>query len=164
MRASRNPLAPGVYWIDVTRPLFSVPFNAGRVDQDEIFQKWVTTSAGAVRVLSSEGSDTVQPGAVFSVFHTFEVVDVPSPFPFAALGFPTVVKLASSPGGVTKTDRTASKADVFQKPKPLGLGEFLEDLEHELAPTFERFGTLIVLGIGLYLWANSGKGKNHAVY
>lgn len=158
MLARSNPLAPGVYWIDVVRPFGSAPVH----DNEPTFQDWA--AAGGVRLLNEVHAETISPGGRVLVWHSFEVFGTPAPFPFRELGFPTVVKLASAPGGVTAADRATTLHDVVQTPEPAGLGDFFSDLEAQLAPTLERFLPVIAIGIGLYLWSRSTKGNEHAVH
>lgn len=160
MFARSNPLAPGVYWIDVTAPFASSTAE----DKEAIFRGWLQASGSEVRELNTEPGETILPGGIFVVWHSFEVLGTPAPFPFTRLGFPTVVKLASSPGGVTRADRATSKSDVVQVPAPGGLGDFMGDLQSALAPALDRYLPLIVFGVALYLWAEHGKGHRNAVY
>lgn len=157
--ARTNPLAAGVYWISIFEPFGSSTVH----NQDEDFTAWLEASGDAVHVDRRETQD-VLPGEGpegedrdrVPVFYVFEVLSgaTPAPFPFTALGFPTIQKLATAPGGVTDADRDVPASATAQKPAPGGLGDWLRGGLENMSPM-----TLLVLAGVAYVALQSGKGR-----
>jgi hypothetical protein len=119
--ARANPIAPGVYWLDVFRP-----FGSSTVEDQAIhFTAWLGASGGAVKVLKRETREIIPGGGEggnrdrLRIWYLFEVLGKPAPFPFDKLGFPTVQKLAKD--GIKPSDRDRTSDDTVQKPEPGGL-------------------------------------------
>lgn len=102
--ARSNPLAPGLYWLDVWHPTQS----ASKVRNGEpAWLAWVRANTGKVVVLKSEPRDEPLLGGGAGTFNVFRVTAPPSAFPFAALGFPE-----------TTTNPNLGAGDTVQKPPP----------------------------------------------
>lgn len=134
--ARSNPIPPGVFWVDVF---------PNKQDQENVFKGWVSASPD-VTVLSTERGAEANP----RIFTVFEVRGKNvAQFPFAFLGFPTVVKLAKD-GPITEKDRQTKSDDTVQKPEPTGFGE--------LSRLFEGGNsTLLLIGLALYLFSSKGR-------
>jgi hypothetical protein len=116
----RDPLAPGVYWIDL--------FPSGPSgDGERTFDTWAANNGPGVTVLRKErGAE-----ANVRIFAVFQVTGAPPalPFPRKLVGSPTIQKLASAPGGVTEADRSIQSDDTVRKPEPAGLFDSLANMD-----------------------------------
>jgi hypothetical protein len=131
-----NPIPPGVFWVDVF---------PNKQDQENVFKGWVNASPDVTVLRTERGAEANQ-----RIFTVFEVRGKNvSAFPFAFLGFPTVIKLASQ-GPVTEADRQTKSDDTVQKPEPTGFGE-LSSLFGSIDPT------LLLVALGLYLYSSKGR-------
>jgi hypothetical protein len=126
--AKADPLAPGVYWID----LFP---NGPRGDGEKIFDKWAADSAHAVKVLRKERGAEANV-RLFTVFAVAQGAPPPFAFPRNLLGSPTVQKLASAPGGVTQADLDVKSDQTVRKPEPAGLSDEVSSFFENLDPRF----------------------------
>lgn len=135
--ARTNPLAPGIYWIDVWAPSPARPaFKNGR----PAMQAWVDRNAFTViatvdREVGSSGTLDPKPKDIpivpgpaqqampFRDFWKFQVLKAPSPFPFSELGFPTIRKLAP-PEQITAADTAFKSDDTVTKPPPEPMFDF----------------------------------------
>lgn len=141
--ARANPIAPGVYWLDVFRP-----FGSSTVEDQAIhFTAWVGASSGAVKVLKRETKEILPGGDGANrdrlrIWYLFEVKGKPAAFPFDKLGFPTVQKLAAD--GITPADRAATSDDTVTKPQPGGLFAGLPNLDP----------TLLFVALALFVFAS----------
>jgi len=131
--ARGNPIAPGVYWLDVFRP-----FGSSTVDDQAIhFTAWLAASSGAVKVLKRETREILPGGASGAnrdrvrIWYLFEVTGKPAAFPFDKLGFPTVQKLAKD--GIKPSDRERTSDDTVTKPQPAGLFDGFPSLDPTIA-------------------------------
>jgi hypothetical protein len=116
--AKRDPLAPGVYWID----LFP---NSATGDGERAFDSWVSNNGPGVTVLRKErGAE-----ANVRIFAVFKVSGAPPalPFPRKLVGSPTIQKLASA--GVTAADLEIKSDDTVRKPEPAGLLDSLANMD-----------------------------------
>lgn len=134
--ARSNPIPPGVFWVDVF---------PNKQDQENVFKGWVSASPDVTVLKTERGAE-----ANSRIFTVFEVRG-PSvaAFPFAFLGFPTVVKLAKD-GPITEADRQTQSDDTVKKPEPTGFGE-LSSLFSSVNPT------LLLILAGLYLFSSKGR-------
>jgi hypothetical protein len=147
--ANKDPLAPGVYWID----LFPEGKGPGGVPQDgeQIFDAWAATPPGAVTTISK------QRGAEANVrlFTVFEVHAAPAPspmpFPRPQLGSPTIQKLASAPGGITPADVNVQDKDTAKAPEPGGLGDWFGELGEKVKEAAKAVAPELIIG-GIALW------------
>ena len=153
--ARTNPLAPGVYWIDVWAPSPARPtFKNGR----PAMQRWVDANAFTViatvdREVGASGTIDKRPAAnplPFRDFWKFQVLKAPTPFPFAELGFPTIRKLAP-PEKVTAADTAFGSDDTVTKPPP----EPMFDFGAVFSAALGDAGPWLILG-GLYLLSQKG--------
>lgn len=141
-----NPLPLGAYWIDVFFPAH----GASRVvDGRPLFQAFLRNSPD-VQLLRTDRDFTVSRllpgGESMRDWHSFEVLGRRvADFPFQKLGFPTVIKLASAPGGVTDRDRRTTTDDTVQRPPPASFGAIMS----EKLSTFDL--RPLVVG-GLVVW------------
>jgi hypothetical protein len=123
--ARTNPLAPGVYWIDVWAPSRGSPKTPnGRL----VMQQWEDANAFTVIATKEEFTDGVlkppaEGGRPFRYFYKFQVLKAPTPFPFAQLGFPTIRKLAP-PEQITAADTAFKSDDTVTKPPPEPMFDF----------------------------------------
>jgi hypothetical protein len=156
--ATKDPLAPGVYWID----LFPQGVGPGGVPQDgeAVFDGWAATPDGAVTVVSKER------GAESNVrlFTVFEVNSAPAPapmpFPRAQLGSPTIQKLASAPGGITPADTQITSDSTAQSAPPGGLGDWLGEQVEKVKAVAESVGPELIIGaVALWVVLEQQKGK-----
>jgi len=156
--ATHDPLAPGVYWID----LFPNGRGPGGVTQDgeAIFDAWAALPPGAVSIISK------QRGAEANVrlFTVFEVhaapAPAPLPFPRPQLGSPTIQKLASAPGGITPADVNVQDADTAKSAPPGGLGDWFGELGEKIKDVAASVGPeLIIGGVALWVVLEQQKGK-----
>lgn len=146
--ARKDPLAAGVYWLDVWRPSMFLPKYP---DGEPHMQLWLGANADRVKLikreLTSDWSTKDNPRPT-RLFYTFQVLAAPGPFPFAKLGFPTIVKLAP-PDQITEADRAVKSDDTVHKPPPEPLFDPLAGFGlvwDEIKPW------AIVAGL-LYLWS-----------
>ena len=156
--ANKDPLAPGVYWID----LFPQGRGPGGVPQDgeAIFDTWASQPPDAVSTISK------QRGAEANVrlFTVFQVHDAPAPaplpFPRAQLGSPTIQKLSSAPGGITPADVNVQDADTAKSAPPGGLGDWLDEQLGKVKAVAEAVGPeLVIGGIAIWIVLEQAKGK-----
>jgi len=165
--AKQNPLAPGVYWLDVFSPSIAAPQTP---NGELVMRGWLQANTNAVRVTTREehaegtltppsspgafpwltGPATVS-GAPYRYFYVFQVLSTPLPFPFAVLGYPTISKLAP-PEQVTSADTTITSDDVIQKPPPQPLFDF-----GPLVDALETAGLVAGGILGLYLLVQATK-------
>jgi hypothetical protein len=156
--ATTDPLAPGVYWID----LFPEGTGQGGVPQDgeAIFDAWAAAPDGAVTVVSKErGAE-----ANVRLFTVFEVnaapAPAPMPFPRTQIGSPTIQKLASAPGGITPGDTQITSASTAQSAPPGGLGDWLDEQITAVKSAVANVAPeLIIGGIALWVVLEQQKGK-----
>lgn len=126
--ARKNPLAPGVYWIDVFKPS---PAKPQWPNGDLHMQRWLKENTDVViasveREVGPSGTIDKRPQAnpqPFRDFWIFQVLSAPTDFPFRELGFPTIRKLAA-PADVTPADTAFKSDDVVQKPPPEPMFDF----------------------------------------
>lgn len=124
----RNPLPPGLYWLDV--------FGDNRAK----FEAWRKLNASLVRVVTSESFDSEPP-------RDWVKLEVLSPAPWDArtFGFPTIIK----PG-----EPVNSSGDTVQRPPPEK--DPLDSLGDALSgESFGKLAVFVGLGIGLILVANT---------
>lgn len=153
--ARTNPLQPGVYWIDVFRPSPARPtFPNGDVHM----RRWLGQNNNVVIATRTEFSDGTldkRPEAnprPFRDFWIFQVLSAPTNFPFTALGFPTIRKLAA-PEQVTPADTDFKSDDTVRKPPPEPMFDFAGVFNlaaGELTP-------LLIIGGLFLLFQNSKK-------
>ena len=112
--ARSNPLALGVYWLDVfsPSPTGSTP---NQVDGLPTFKQWISDNAGAVTITKNEEFPVT--GQPLRNFYVFQVSAPPSEFPFAKLGFPEIVKLGA-PDQIKPADTQVTSDDTVRKPPP----------------------------------------------
>jgi hypothetical protein len=84
-----NPLPNGVYWLDVFSPTASAPQTRDGLPH---WRKWASENIGRVITINTEDHDEPLTGGPKRVFVVFRVTAPPTPFPFAALGFPAVAE------------------------------------------------------------------------
>lgn len=135
----RDPLAPGVYWID----LFP---NSPTGDGERAFDTWAGNNGPGVKVLRKErGAE-----ANVRIFAVFQVTGAPPalPFPRKLVGSPTIQKLASAPGGVTAADLSIKSDDTVRKPEPAGL---LDELSAAISNADPRL--VLVAFAALIFWS-----------
>jgi hypothetical protein len=151
--AQKDPLAPGVYWID----LFPEGKGPGGVVQDgeAIFNTWASQPPGAVTTISSQRG----PEANVRLFTVFEVQSAPAPapmpFPRAQLGSPTIQKLASAPGGITPADVDVQDEQTGKSAPPGTLGDWLQEQADKISSIAPE---LIIGGLALYFFTQQ-KGR-----
>ncbi len=130
-QARTNPLAPGIYWIDVWK---KAPLNETKPPSDingefEI-QNWMELNPDAVKLRSKqEFAVTGQPLRYFVVF---QVLAAPTPFP-NILGFPTIVRLGT-PEELENAAIPVSD-DTVQKPPPEDAVENLKEYGESVVTT-----------------------------
>ncbi len=140
--ARTNPLAPGVYWIDVWRPS---PVMPNTPDGEPAMQTWLAQPTVKTLTREVHADQTLDSGspAPFRIFYVFQVTGSPvADFPFTALGFPTVQKLGG-PEVITSADTAVTSDDTVQKPPPEPLFDW--------APLTEAVKGVAIVGGGLWL-------------
>jgi hypothetical protein len=84
-QARKNPLAPGLYSIDLFQPTSSRPTQK---DQCPIFRNWRVAQGDRVKVRRVQEFPEPLLGGPLRTFVVFEVLSPPGAFPFGQLGFP----------------------------------------------------------------------------
>lgn len=105
-----NPLPNGVYWIDVFRPSSSSP---GTRDGEPHWQKWAGENRASVVTLNAEVHEEPLTGGPLRTFRVFRVTAPPTPFPFAALGFPAIAERPDITSQHTTTNTPEPSFDPF---------------------------------------------------
>jgi hypothetical protein len=117
---------------------------------------WVDANAFTViatvdREVGPSGTIDKRPSAnplPFRDFWKFQVLKAPTPFPFKALGFPTIRKLAP-PEQVTAADTSFGSNDTVTKPPPEPMFDF--------GAVFEGLsGPILIIGALLLLSQSKG--------
>ena len=144
--ARTNPLKPGVYWIDVFSPSLTKPKWP---DGQKVMKEWEAANAFTVIASSEEfNTGTGSTPAPRRNFWKFQVLKSPTAFPFKALGFPTIRKLAP-PEQITAADTSFGSNDTVTKPPPEPMFDF--------GAVFEGVsGPLLLLGLVFLLSQSKG--------
>jgi hypothetical protein len=138
----RNPVPKGRYWVDIidtrTNP-------AARL----YFSSWLLRNSKKVKVVKVENYGALYSGANRD-WYLFDVLDPVTWETGKGFGLPTIVQSPENPNApvVTKPEDTATKP-----PPPAGPLEQLETM-------FEDAKTVVLIGLALWLFTQSGKGRN----
>ena len=138
--ARTNPLEPGVYWIDVWGPSLFLPNYR---DGLPTMKTWLAANADKVIEEHENFNEGTASNPLPSRwFFKFQVMRAPTAFPFTALGYPEIRKLAP-PEAVTPADTAFKSNDTVRKPPPEPMFDFSAAFEH--VPPWILAGLVLLL-------------------
>lgn len=124
--ARANPLALGVYWIDVWAPSLFLPHYPSGLPT---MRAWLEANADRVIEQHEDFNEGSKENPLPQRwFFKFQVLRAPTDFPFAKLGFPEIRKLAP-PAQVAPADTAFKSDDTVRKPPPEPMFDFAGVLE-----------------------------------